>query len=103
MSEDPEDDEELLEEGANDDISLRPNDNADDRVLVERLVPAKIMEKYEIISYRNAAVILSQARNGEFEDILKALEDFTLTTTMRYGAGAHPPQHARYPPGYLGL
>ena len=71
MSDEPEDDEELLEEGTEDDVSLRPNENADDRSLVERLLPAKIMEKYEVVSYRNAAVILSEARNGEFEDILK--------------------------------
>src|SRR6266508_3371564 len=82
-------DEELVEEGAEDDISLRPNENADDRALVERLVPAKVREKYEIVSYRNAAVILSQARNGEFEDILKGLEAFTLTTQMIRTAGGN--------------
>lgn len=89
MSDESEDDEEVLEEGADDDVSLRPNENADDRLLVERLVPANIREKYEIFSYRNAAVILSQARNGEFEDILKALEDFALTTQMIRTAGGN--------------
>ncbi|MGY4399229.1 BglII/BstYI family type II restriction endonuclease [Bradyrhizobium sp. USDA 3315] len=89
MSDERDDDEEQLEEGADDDVSLRPNENADDRELVERLVPPKIREKYEIVSYRNAAVILSQARNGEFEDILRALEDFTLTTQMIRTAGGN--------------
>jgi len=31
-----------------------------------------IREKYEIVGYRKAAVILSQARKPEFEDILRA-------------------------------
>jgi hypothetical protein len=52
-------------------------------------VPANIRDKYEIISYRNAAVILSQARNGEFQNLLKALEDFTLTTQMIREAGGN--------------
>lgn len=92
MSDEPDDEdleEDLIEEESKGDISLRPNENADDHALVERLVPAKIREKYEIVSYRNAAVILSQARNGEFEDILKALEEFSLTTKMIRTAGGN--------------
>jgi hypothetical protein len=90
MSDEPEDDEEqLLEEGAEDDVSLRPNENADERSLVDRVIPAKIRDKYEIVSYRNAAVILSQARSQEFADILKALEEFTLTTHMIRTAGGN--------------
>src|SRR5262245_40890632 len=89
MSDELEDDEELPEEGADDDVSLRPNENADDRAIVERLVPAKVREKYEIVSYRNAAVILAEARNDEFKDILKALENFTLTTQMIRTAGGN--------------
>ena len=50
MSDEPDEDEELLEEGADDDVSLRPNENADDRALMERLVPAKIRDKYEVVS-----------------------------------------------------
>ena len=73
MSDEPEDDDELeedlAEEESKGDVATRPNENADDRSLVERLVPAKIREKFEVVSYRNAAVILSQARNGEFADI----------------------------------
>lgn len=92
MSDEPDDDdleEDLVTEESKGDVSLRPNENADDAALVERLVPAKIREKYEIVSYRNAAVILSQARNGEFENILKALEDFSLTTKMIRTAGGN--------------
>jgi hypothetical protein len=89
MSDEPEDDEELLEEGTEDDVSLRPNENADERSLVDRVIPGKIRDKYEIVSYRNAAVILSQARSQEFEDILKALEEFTLTTQMIRTAGGN--------------
>src|SRR6478672_8061416 len=95
MSDEPDDDEleDLAEEESKGDVSLRPNENADDHALVERLVPAKIREKYEIISYRNAAVILSQARNEEFADILRALEEFTLTTQMIRTAGGNESDH----------
>jgi hypothetical protein len=93
MSNEREDDEELeedlIEEESKGDVSLRPNENADDQSLVERVVPPHIREKYEIFSYRNAAVILAQARNGEFKDIIKALEEFTLTTQMIRTAGGN--------------
>ena len=63
MTDELEDDEEPLDEGAEDDVSLRPNENADDWALVQRLVPAKIREKYEILSYRNAArTVLKRGR-----------------------------------------
>lgn len=89
MSDEPEEVEEPDVDGETDDVSLRPNENADERSLVDRLVPAKIRDKYEIVSYRNAAVILSQARNEEFEDILRALDEFTLTTQMIREAGGN--------------
>ena len=89
MSDELEDDDELeedlAEEESKGDVAIRPNENADDRSLVERLVPAKIREKFEVVSYRNAAVILSQARNGEFADILKV----SIGVQIRPRIGSH--------------
>jgi hypothetical protein len=50
--EDIEDDEEA---GATDDVSLKPNENADAQDIVDRKVPKEIREKYDVISYRSAA------------------------------------------------
>lgn len=83
------DDADLLEEdeadpllSSVDDVASEPNDLADPAELVRRKLPASIFEKYEVYSYRNAAVILSETRKAEFDEILAALESFTLTTTQ---------------------
>jgi hypothetical protein len=93
MSEtDEEEDEEVLELAEDKraaDVSLVPNENADSRALVESKVPRPIRDKYEVISYRNAAVILAEARQTEFADILAALEAFTITTRMIRTAGGN--------------
>jgi len=71
------------------DVSLNPNENADPQVLVDRKVPQAIRDKYEVISYRNAAVILAEARQEEFAEIIAALDDFTITTDMIRKAGGN--------------
>jgi hypothetical protein len=48
-------------------------DTCDPIPIVEAKIPRDIRERYEVYSYRNAAVILSETRKIEFEDILKAL------------------------------
>jgi hypothetical protein len=100
MSDELDEDEELGTEEAGDDVSLRPNENADDKDLVDRLVPAKIREKYEIVSYRNAAVILSQARNGEFED-KRIKQIISVGITQKRGIMAQTPQGSENDPGRL--
>jgi hypothetical protein len=82
--EDIEDDEEA---GATDDVSLKPNENADAQDIVDRKVPKEIREKYDVISYRSAAVILAESRRAEFDEIISALTDFSITTTMIRTAG----------------
>jgi len=42
---------------ANDDVSLKPNENADPQEIVDLKVPQSIRDKYDVFSYRNAAVI----------------------------------------------
>lgn len=77
------------EEVSKDDIAKKPSELGDPLPVVEAKIPADIRERYEIYSYRNAAVILSETRREEFEDLLAALRAFTITTTMIRSAGGN--------------
>lgn len=81
--------EEDEEEGRTDDVALSPNENADPPELVKKKVPKSILDKYEVFSYRNAAVILSEARTEEFDNIINALDKFEITTEMIRKAGGN--------------
>jgi hypothetical protein len=87
VDETPDDDEE--DGDANDDVSLKPNENADPQEIVDRKVPQSIRDKYEVFSYRNAAVILAEARQAEFAEIVAALDAFKITTEMIRTAGGN--------------
>lgn len=63
-------------------VAEKPADVADPAEVVRKKIPPDIYEKYEVYSYRNAAVILTETRKGEFKDILVALRKFSLTTNM---------------------
>src|SRR5437868_15351972 len=83
-------DEETAEDednGATDDVALTPNEAADDPKIVDAKIPEDIRKTYEIISYRNAAVILSEAQSEEFKEICEALRAFRITTRMIRMAG----------------
>lgn len=71
------------------DISLSPNDNADPQEIVNRKVPQTIRDKFEVVSYRNAAVILADARRKELAEIIEALSSFKITTDMIRRAGGN--------------
>ncbi len=71
------------------DVALTPNDAADPIDLVRKLIPADIFEKYEVISYRNAAVILNETRRTEFDEILATLRGFTITSDLIRKAGGN--------------
>jgi hypothetical protein len=71
------------------DIAAAPSESADPTEIVRQKIPADIFEKFEIFSYRNAAVILSETRKAEFDEILTALRDFTITTDMVRRAGGN--------------
>lgn len=80
---------EEIDEGLEDEcVDLHP-EAADPQAIVERKVPQDVREKFEIYSYRNAAVILSEARQAEFEEICTALRDFSITTDMIRKAGGN--------------
>jgi hypothetical protein len=82
-------DEDAEDGGSTDDISLKPNENADPQEIVDQKVPQSIRDKYEVFSYRNAAVILAEARKQEFAEIVSALESFSITTQMIRTAGGN--------------
>ena len=48
---------------------------------LKRYLPADILRRYEVRSYRNAAQILASSATVERADLLKALRAFSLTTT----------------------
>ena len=72
-----------------DDVSLKPNETADDRAVVDSKIPQAIRDKYEIHSYRSAAVILAESRPAEFADLIQALTNFSITTAMIRKAGGN--------------
>jgi hypothetical protein len=89
MADDDLEDDEADEGVSADDISLSPNENADPQAIVDLKVPLSIRQKYEVFSYRNAAVILAEARQAEFADIVAALDAFRITTQMIRTAGGN--------------
>src|SRR5687767_3711021 len=81
--------EEELQRALGPDVTLIPGDAADPQALVDSKVPADIRKKYDVVSYRNAAVILSESRRAEFDEILAALRGFQITTKMIRTAGGN--------------
>jgi Restriction endonuclease BglII len=76
-------------EGSLDDVATAPNENADPPETVARKVPQSIRDKYEVYSYRSAAVILAESRKAEFDEIIQALGAFTITTQIIRTAGGN--------------
>ena len=62
---------------------------ADPPALVASKLPEDILARYEVHSYRNAAVILSESRAAEFKDLVQALREFAITTRMIRVAGGN--------------
>lgn len=77
------------DEISKDDLATAPNEAGDPPSVVRAKMPADILEKYEVYSYRSAAVILSETRSKEFDELLNALRAFRITTTMIRSAGGN--------------
>ena len=86
---DTEEESDLEQEVASEEVALTPSDTADPSAVVEAKVPQDIRDLYEVYSYRNAAVILSETRTEEFNEILNALRDFRITKAMIRTAGGN--------------
>jgi hypothetical protein len=74
-------DAELSPVDENADVLLQP-EGADPQASVEKKVPKDILERYEVYSYKNAAVILAETREREFVEICDALRAFTIAKAM---------------------
>ena len=61
------------------DVADRPGEGGDPAEFVARLVPEDVLARYEVFSYRNAALILSEAHPVEFAELIEALRRFRLT------------------------
>lgn len=66
-------------EPSTDDVAVAPNEIGDPAEMVARHVPADILARYEVYSYRNAALILAQAHPAEFTELIEALRAFRIT------------------------
>jgi hypothetical protein len=73
----------------NDDVASGPNDAADPQHVVEARIPNDIRRKYEVYSYRSAAIILAELHKSEFTDILEALRAFEIDTQTIRAAGGN--------------
>ncbi len=100
LPEDELEDEELGEEIPPDAFSLQPNEAADPIAIVEATIPADIRAKFEVISYRNAAIVLSATRKDEFGDLLATLRKFSITKRMIRTAGGNNLRYRNYYQAY---
>lgn len=71
------------------DVATSLADTADRPDVVRRKIPADLFEKYEIYSYRSAAVILSETHPTEFGELVDALRGFEITTEIIRKAGGN--------------
>jgi hypothetical protein len=87
MTEGEEDDEaEGINEGG---VAEAPNDTADPRAIIEAAIPRDILDRYEVHSYRSAAMILSRGHEAECTELMEALRGFSITTDMIRRAGGN--------------
>lgn len=71
------------------DVAQAPSEAADPLDIVRKKIPADLFDKYEVFSYRNAAVVLSETKKEEFDEILRALRRFSITTDIIRRAGGN--------------
>jgi hypothetical protein len=83
------DEEQDLEEIVASNVQTSPNEVADPDAIIKTKFPADIRQKYELLSYRNAAIILSESQRTEFDELLGALRTFTISTEMIRKAGGN--------------
>ncbi len=76
-------------EAAGGDVAAKPNEAADAGEVVARYIPADVLARYEVYSYRNAALILSEAHAAEFAELMEALRGFRLTRAIIAKAGGN--------------
>jgi CRISPR-associated protein Csd2 len=70
------------------DVSLVA-ESADSDALIERIIPSDIRERYDVFSYRSAALILSEAHPTEFEQLMGMLRSFKINQSIIRKAGGN--------------
>ncbi len=83
------------------DVAAVPGDAGDPAEMVARYVPADVLARYEVYSYRNAALILSQAHPAEFGELMDALRGFRITTQIIAKAGGNESEIPKLVSGLL--
>jgi CRISPR-associated protein Csd2 len=71
------------------DVALASSEVADSIEFVARYVPKDVLARYEVHSYRNAALILSEAHPAEFGELMDALRAFSITTEIIAKSGGN--------------
>jgi hypothetical protein len=71
------------------DPDVAASDGADPQAMLERFIPEDIRQRFEFYSYRNAALILSEAHPTEFGELMLCLRSFRLTTSTILEAGGN--------------
>ena len=74
------------------DIAQSPNEAGDSIAAIERYIPGDVLARYEVFSYRNAALILAEAHPVEFAELTEALRNFHLTREIIAKAGGNESQ-----------
>ncbi len=77
-----------------DDVSF--GRNADPRAALDAAIPADLLDKFEIYSYRNAASILANGFPEQFAAITAALSRFSITTAQIRTPGGSKSVIAKY-------
>ncbi len=83
-----------MEDEMGDDVSS--GNGADHTSQVEKLFGSDLCEKFEIFSYRNAAAVLAQGFPEHLSNIVRALNDFTITEEMIRTPGGNKGPVAKY-------
>lgn len=77
-----------------DDVSV--GRNADPSAAVAAALPASLLERFEVFSYRNAASILASSFPAQMSAILSALDRLTITTAQIRSPGGSKSVIAKY-------
>lgn len=83
------DDADFIDEVTKDEVALKPDEAGDPQWLVEAKMPADILSRYEVHSYRSAVTILAESHPEHFAELCAALRAFSITTTQMRTAGGN--------------
>ncbi len=81
------------EDGRRDDVSHGKNSDGAEALAA---LPADILARYEVFSYRNAARILQGSFPAQYDEIIAALRRLTITRRMIRSPGGSKSEIARY-------